>query len=558
VNVKRLLLALSLAGATACSSHGGSVNPPVSSSAPGGAGTASGSRATLSVKVPVATTSATSASKRRPQYVSPSSANLLVAVNGGTATTFGLTQQSPGCAPQSGYVQCTFTLAAPVGNDTFALSITDTGGNVLSRNVVSATIAAGAATPIPVTLAGIPVSAAILPATTAISGTAAPFQVPGTFPEPVEAVALDADGNFIIGPGAPTLKSAVTVSSGSSYATVTQTANGDPNSFTLQPVDATVAGQTVTLSATFTSVNDATTSTPTTVTGTTTYTFIPAYLVASGPFVFVYNSQSLAPVLVTKFCLNCLFATATNIAVDPKGTIYVLYNALGFAHIAVLPAGALHSSYVLDSSNGVHNSHGIAVDKNGTLYSANGSAGFRAAPPSITEYAPGATSPTKTITGTPSLAGGIAVDGSGNIYVANDPSIAGTGNGSGDIAVYPPAGGPAITTLSDPTITAPYQFALDAAGGVYVTDSTNFDLGYFPPGFLTSGTPVTKATIMGTGYSGIGSVLVDPAGNLWYSSAVLGQSLLIPAADLPSGPNFNGGVTVGGSFALGGFIGYLP
>lgn len=544
-----MLIALSLACATACSSRAGTVTPPVAASGAGVAATASGSRATLSVKVPVKTTT-TSATSRRPAYVSPSSANLLVAVNGGTATTYGLTQQSPGCAPVSGYVQCTFTVAAPAGTDAFALSVTDAAGAVLSRNVVTATLAPGKATPIPVTLSGTPVSAAILPATTAIEGSAAPFHFPGLFPAAVEAVALDADGNFILGPGAPTLSSPLTVSTGSGYATVTKPQDGDPNSFLLQPVDGNSEGQTVTVSATFTGVplNDGTTSP--TVTGTTSYTFTPAYVVAGGPFFVTFSAESLKPISVVKFCQQCVLSTATDIAIDAKGTTYITYHIVGGGfgtgsyEVAVFPPGAVVPSTVFDISKGVHNVSGVAVDKNGTLYIANGSGGFRGPQASIMEFALGTTTPAVTITGTPNTPGGIAVDANGYLYVSDA--------GNGNIAIYPPNATTPSTTLSDPQLPQPGMLAVDSAGGVYALDQQNFGMVYFAPGAATSTTPTTSASAYpASGFPGQGKLMFDPAGNLWYSSAVLGASKRIPAADLPNNVNYDE------QFAFGGFIGYL-
>jgi hypothetical protein len=133
---------------------------------------------------------------RRPNYVSPSSANLIVTVNGGAPATYGLTTQSPGCAMQNGKQTCSFSVAAPAGVDALALSVTDGAGNVLSHNVVTATIAAGVATPVALTLNGVPASVAIVPGTGAkIDGTSAPYHFPGLFPQPVEVEPLDADGN---------------------------------------------------------------------------------------------------------------------------------------------------------------------------------------------------------------------------------------------------------------------------------------------------------------------------------------------------------------------------
>jgi hypothetical protein len=551
--IKRSLLAMTLLAASACSHGGGSVVPPVSASGSGATTAASGSRATLSVVVPTATT--TSSSQRRVAYVSPSSAKLAVTVNGGTSTAYGLTQQSPGCVMQSGQLLCTFTLAAPTGKDTFGLSVTDAAGNVLSRNTVTATITAGAATPIATTLSGVPATVQVLPLTTAIEGNAPPFQFPGLIGQDVEAAAFDADGNLIIGPGAPTLTK-LTVSSGTAYATATPASASDPNEFLLKPIDGTAGGQTVALSATFQGValSDGTTSAP--LTGATTYTFTPAIAVASGIFITMYSAATFNPISQIIACPNCGTTIIRDFTVDAKGGMYLAYNnANASSSIEVLPPGATSAAYTLGTGQGVHLVGGIAVDKNRTLYVANGHGGTvfsgGVKPSSITEYAASSTlpaNPTVTISGTTFYPGGIAVDGNLNIYVAEDDY--------NDVAVYPRNATSATTpiTLTDPGFASPVFPAVDASGGVYVSDAQNFGVRYFAPSWSANGGAINATYILtnaGLG-SGTGSLMFDPFGNLWFSSATLGASERLSASALPSI------ATVNGQLPVNGYMGWIP
>ncbi|HTJ25587.1 MAG TPA: hypothetical protein VMA36_05410 [Candidatus Limnocylindria bacterium] len=542
----RSLAALALIGATACSSHGGAaVTPPT---APVGGGvTTSGTQAKLTVIVPQAGTTTSSTSVRRPQYVSPSSTNLVVAVNGGTPTTYGLTPQSPGCVVQVGNVTCTFGVVAPAGQDALALTLTDGTGKVLSQNVVTATIAAGAATPVAVTLAGVPTSVAVVPGAGArIDGTSAPYHFPGLFAQPVEVEPLDADGNVIIGPGAPTITN-VAVTTGSAYAGVTSAKTTDPAAYVLRPVDGTAGGQTVTVSATVQGVplSDGTTSAP--VTGTTNYTFTPALMTASGAFITVYSIETQNPVAQFKACPGlCTLTIVDDATTDGKGGIYLLYHQIAGLQVAstlsVYPPGATAPSYALGSAAGVNGATGITVDKNGTIYVANATSGFfpHRTASSIEEFAPGATTATTKITGTPAQPGGIAVDPQGNVYVADK---------TGAVDVYAPGGTTPSETLSDPSLGSPSRLALDASGGLYVNDATNDDIAYFAAGQTALTSTLSDGSF---GITPGAPIMIDPSGNLWYS--LTGNNVIerLSASALPNSVSFLP------QFNAGGAMGWIP
>jgi hypothetical protein len=115
MKMKKKIIPLYIAAsllASGCSSHSGSSMLPAATSSNAGTG------AKLSIVVPRA--SSGRSTQRRPQYVSPSSAQLKVAVNGGTASTYGLSPSTPGCAVVLQNLNCVFTIAAPAGNDSFA------------------------------------------------------------------------------------------------------------------------------------------------------------------------------------------------------------------------------------------------------------------------------------------------------------------------------------------------------------------------------------------------------------------------------------------------------
>ena len=66
---------------------------------------------------------------------------------------------------------------APTGSDSFSLELTDSSGNILSHNVVRATIAAGTSTPVGLTLAAATASVVVVPGAAAvIDGTGSPSE----------------------------------------------------------------------------------------------------------------------------------------------------------------------------------------------------------------------------------------------------------------------------------------------------------------------------------------------------------------------------------------------
>jgi hypothetical protein len=516
-----------LVAVSACSSHGAPALPQV---APKPATTGTGG-ATLSIVVPRASEVTAASSSRRPQYVSPSSAQLQVAVNGGTPATYGLTPSSPGCNTATAGLTCTFTVAAAPGNDTFALTLTDGAGVVLSRNIINATLTAGASTPIDVTLAGVPVSVRAVPGhNAAIEGSGTPaYHIPGLLSQPIELQALDADGNVIIGPGAPTI-GAPTVSSGSAYATIASANSADPNAYILSTVNGSAGGQTVTITATAQSIplNDGSTSTP--ASGSTSFTYTPALASGAGVFVTLYSLETGNPVAQFNVCPgSCGLTIINGLTTDAGGNIYVKYQQISGISTAQtvkeFPAGSTFPSRVLGSAAGVTGSGGIAVDANGMLYVANAAAGFflHRTPAAITEYATGATTPTYKITGS-SLTGpqGIAADASGKVYLSQD---------DGTINIYGP-GNQTIpqNTLTDPSVGSPTAILVDTTGGIYALDHQNLDIAYFAAGSTSVTSTLTYSDFQNTP----SSMMFDPSGNLWVSIPSVNSIHQFAAGSLPS------------------------
>lgn len=544
----------------ACGGGGRSGIPPVSSNQPIPSATAApakkGTAATLTVIVPHP--SSTSA-VRRPAYVSPSSAQLVVSVNSGTPASYGLTSTSPGCTVVQGNTQCLLQVPAAAGNDSFTLTIEDGLGNVLSKNIVNATIAAGQSTPVNVTLAGIPASVAIVPGSgSTMEDSANPaWHVPGLLPQHVEVEALDADGNVIIGQGAPVIGTPA-VTTGGSYATIVSAQTTDPNAYLLKATSGKAGGQTVTVSASAQSIklSDGSQSAP--VSGGTNFLYTPAVVIAGSEIGGLYSVETTN--LLAQFSVcggGCAGLTlASNVATDSNGDMFVeTFSSLGLSQsytVYVFPAGSLSPSNVYGGSNGVTGAGGIAVDSNRTLYVTNaeafvGSFPHRTeVPAALNAFTWGATAPTTALTDSTEtyLTGPIstAIDKNGRLYVLNQDDT---------IDIYP-AGANSIvpTTIVDATsVSEPSGIAVDANGGIYVFDQGNSDIAYFAAG----ATSVTNTISDSSFYNASGALWFDGNGNLNVSLSGGNDTEILAGSALPGGQ-----VTYLGYYPSEGFGAWIP
>jgi sugar lactone lactonase YvrE len=233
------------------------------------------------------------------------------------------------------------------------------------------------------------------------------------------------------------------------------------------------------------------------------------------------------------------------LAVASNGNLYVANDGSavgGSDSITVYSAGSngnsSPSATITGSSTGLDSPGGIALDSSGNLYVTNDGDLIGNAD-SITVYAPGSNGnalPSNTLfavdLATPA---GIAVDSSGNLYVANDGSTQGL---TGSITVYPPNSSQIKSQIETNTgIQEPNGIALDSGGNIYVTNAAtdvggpNDNVLIYPPGSYANGAP--SATIVGanTGLTLPFGIAMNPNGNLYVTNTA-------------GGPDGDGSITV--------------
>jgi sugar lactone lactonase YvrE len=215
------------------------------------------------------------------------------------------------------------------------------------------------------------------------------------------------------------------------------------------------------------------------------------------------------------------------------------------------PSGTLNEAplaTIIGSKTGLNAPAGIAIDASGKIYVANFGAG------SVNVYAanPCGTlneAPLATITGSNTTLVnplGVALDASGKIYVSNAVASS-IGSGSGTIVDFAanPSGTLNEAPFSSTSLPAPEGLALDGSGNIYVAieESTNISIVVFggsPSGTL-AGSPFATISGSNTGLVAPIAVAVDASGKIYQTSpitrGVTPESLTVYAAITNGGGN---------------------
>jgi serine/threonine-protein kinase len=304
---------------------------------------------------------------------------------------------------------------------------------------------------------------------------------------------LDADGNTIVGAGAP----ALTLTAASS---TVQTASTSPGAFTLQ---ATASGSppavtpgTVQLTATATPVGSS--AAPFSQT-------IP--LVIAHTAVFVSNNSSVAAYFDGSTTPNVASIPGLNqprgVAVDAGGTLYIGSHTWP-GTISECTPGSGYTSCSTPIST-LPYVEGVATDASGNLWiTANGC--------DLLEFLAGATTPALDISTGFSTLRGVAADKNGNVWTANQswPS---------EVAGYAPP----LSTWSTPfatltsAINAPIQVSAGGAGDIWVANSGGAVTQFAAP----IGSASTPSITLGSsaGIWGAQGVAVDAEAGVWIANS---------------------------------------
>ena len=171
------------------------------------------------------------------------------------------------------------------------------------------------------------------------------------------------------------------------------------------------------------------------------------------------------------------FSNPSGVAVDASGNIYLAdtgnhtIRKITSSGVVTTLAGSARISGSADGTGSAarfNNPSGVAVDASGNVYVADASQG------TIRKVSSSAV--VTTVAGSFAGPSGIAVDGSGNIYVAGtDSCVIRKISSSGAVAVLAGSDlcGSADGTGSAATFFSPFGVAVDATGNIYVADTTN-------------------------------------------------------------------------------------
>jgi hypothetical protein len=474
---------------------------------------ASSARATANFTIAIPNATSTASARRAPRYVSPATASITVNITtdpGGTSVVHQnvpLTTGSQGCTSNLVSTVCTLTLALNPGTYDAAISTYDAGNTELSGGqLVHFSILEGQANTIALTLSGIPAALHVSSPALAVHGSQSTgFTLYGLAPQHLLVEALDADGNVIVGPGAPTFTLAAVSGSGFTIANPTSAA---PNTFALTPPGTSGQGETFSVTAAYTDGTCA-------LTGAVCNTSFAVKNDIQTLFVANYNSSQVteyappytSPPVAT---ISNAVAYPMGLALDGAGHLFIAnYNFNISASTVTEYAPPYTAAPIATITNSVNYPAGVALDGAGNLFVANQGAG------TVTEYAPPYTSaPIATITNGVSQPAHLALDGAGNLFVPNYANS--NGSGSGTVTEYAPpyTSGPVATITN--SVSNPDGLALDAAGDLFVANYIGTGTGtvteYAPP--YTSA-PIAMIT---NGVNLPSDLALDGAGDLFVTN----------------------------------------
>jgi hypothetical protein len=416
----------------------------------------------------------------------------------GYPQTVALTPTSNGCSSTLASTNCSLSISLSPGSYTATLTAEDASSTALSAaNAIPFTILAGQANTISLVLGGLPASLQAVPVTVGyLRGDSSALHLWGPATQQLALEALDADGNAIVGPGAPTYS----VTSGNTGVLTAAIPNSTaPNVVSLGATGGTVAPGTVELTVGETPAGGAGGSSlslviPVTLAHSVVYVsdgeYIYAYYDGSTSVTYEFQPGSSYPWLaadrngtlyVTDSDANSVLeypegATSPSItltgpaldepgevALDPADDVFVLNGDYGTSNYNTVefPAGSTAGSTIISAT--AYTNDQIAVDALGNVYEPVAN--------TLYEYAAGSWSQSR-IGSIGSIVdpNGMAFDNATDLYISNnDTCDSETGYGVADVNVV-------TDTIVNPSPVfcfvnaggGPHEMAFDAAGNLWV------------------------------------------------------------------------------------------
>jgi hypothetical protein len=196
---------------------------------------------------------------------------------------------------------------------------------------------------------------------------------------------------------------------------------------------------------------------------------------------------------------GALSGSAVRSAASPIGRIYS--SSYSNSTVVYYDKGAGPNNPVAGSLTGTFEApENMAVDGSGNLYVANGDA------QNVVVYSPGATSPSQTLSAPDGFPDDVAVAADGTVYAANVWGMAGN---PGTIEVYEKGSTSPTSVLRDNAFSEVVGVALNRAGNVFVSYNANHGTDGFVEEFHKGNPIATKIKVGAAG--GIG---FDPYGHL--------------------------------------------
>lgn len=284
----------------------------------------------------------------------------------------------------------------------------------------------------------------------------------------------------------------------------------------------------------------------------------PGTITSTSPTTVAFNAgnlpftiQAAANDVVALYTVASAGPTPT----PPAPTKYIYETNSGASNpspntVLLFPATASGNTLPISSISGaatlLSQPNGLAIDNSGTLYVANGGG-------SITEYATGAngnTAPVRAIAGPSTLLihpQFDAVDASANVYVSQNTASGGvdsvevfSAGSNGNVAPVETIAGPATGLAS------PFGVAVDGSGHIFVANNGNSTVTEYAAGATGNAAPIATISGSSTTLSGPTGIAVDRVGNIYVNNAAGTVDVFPPGSNGNIAPT----LAIGGSNTL--------